>query len=592
MALSVDTVGNGAKCDENESPLGKRKSELISPSSRRTTTTSSIAQAQHHRGPLFDVNSNPEKASSATTATPSKPHRSTPPTPTRTSLPPPYSANKFNSTNNKFKLPSSRQQHVAVPSKDEIQATDEKQASVNQLSEWLATESARKKKKPPMHRPLSSSSPTPLRFLAKPLHKKSDVQATNSKAASVKTLSSWMNDGDPFSQKKVRTIRSGHKVIAKSRIFEKEGASIIVRKECDIRAGSVRGKSAWLSEAFKSEGGEEKLPQPLMEKKIRPYQCKPKESTPVKELKSVRDKKEWLSNAFKKGGEKEAQQQLQHSIIHQTKSFDVNNDATTPGIRKCASTDDGTTHHIMIQQTKSCDGMRPPPSSASVTSSSSERQHNVVRLYQSTPKKGEDEKSPEETLKTVHDKQAWLSSAFKKPISGSATTVNGKEDAEEKILMEAPLIIEKEKSVDEKSLDKPVVRATKTNETVSDGSEKDKLSVADRAKWDRAKWPYKKGEEKSAEKTSKTVHDKQAWSSSALKKQSGSATANGKEEDTEEKKLIEAPLNNIVKKSVDEKSLAKHVVEATKTKLAVSDASERDKMSVADRAKWLRGAFK
>ena len=93
-------------------------------------------------------------------------------------------------------------------------------------------------------------------------------------------------DGDPFQQKKVRTIRSGHNVIVKSRIFEKEGASLTVRKECVIRAGSVNKKSAWLSEAFKSEGGEEK-PQSLLEKKIRPYQYKPKESTSVKELKSV-----------------------------------------------------------------------------------------------------------------------------------------------------------------------------------------------------------------------------------------------------------------------------------------------------------------
>ena len=49
---------------------------------------------------------------------------------------------------------------------------------------------------------------------------------------------------DPFQQKKVRTIRSGTKVIAKSRIFEKDQNVKIT--DCNIKMGSVEERQAWL----------------------------------------------------------------------------------------------------------------------------------------------------------------------------------------------------------------------------------------------------------------------------------------------------------------------------------------------------------
>ncbi|KAL7531144.1 hypothetical protein ACHAXR_003868, partial [Thalassiosira sp. AJA248-18] len=323
MALSINAAidsNANAECDENESPLsplGKRKSDRISPDANAA-----------NRGPLFEVSANHEKAASTNetlSSTPSKAYK-TPPSPLRTSLPPlsasrfsiNSSANKFNSSAGKFK---------PRPTKDEIQATDDKQASVNQLSEWLATESAKKTKRPPIHRPLPNS--TPIQFNAKPRIKKKDVEATDDKRVSVKTLSSWMSN-DPFEQKKVRTIRSGHKIIAKSRIFEKDTA-LAASRQCDIKAGSVCEKQAFLNQAFKHE---DDGAQPLREHKIRPYQQK-KECTPVKELKSVQDKKEWLSSAFKKSGG-DGEQQQQHNIgtptIHQTKSFEHHTRGTPSAI--------------------------------------------------------------------------------------------------------------------------------------------------------------------------------------------------------------------------------------------------------------------
>jgi hypothetical protein len=69
--------------------------------------------------------------------------------------------------------------------KNEIEASDEKQALVNQISEWLTNETAKKNIKKPR---------------TKPRIKKCDVEATDDKRVSVKTLSSWMSD-DPFEQK-------------------------------------------------------------------------------------------------------------------------------------------------------------------------------------------------------------------------------------------------------------------------------------------------------------------------------------------------------------------------------------------------------
>ena len=75
--------------------------------------------------------------------------------------------------------------------------------------------------------------------------------------------------------------------------------------------------------------------------------------------------------------------------------------------------------HHPINHTNSYDGGM--SGSKSHTTNTFEKQQSVVRLYQKNVK--DDEESPEKTLKSVHDKQAWLSNAFKKPAGGN--TVGG-----------------------------------------------------------------------------------------------------------------------------------------------------------------------
>jgi hypothetical protein len=374
-------------------------------------------------------------------------------------------------------------------SKDQIEATDEKQASVNQLSEWLANEAAKKNKKPPIHRPLSTTSAIhPLRIQAKPRIKKSDVEATDSKRVSVKTLSSWMSD-DPFEQKKgIRTVRTGRNVISKSRAFEKEKETR-PNRQCDIKAGSVEERSAWLSGAFKHDEDDKNSAVLLLEKKvvIRPYQSKPKKDEKEceeNELMSVREKKEWLSKAFKRGSEDDSIHQRKsceeqhHSrgggipVIQQTKSFEMKLDSTTLGKTNSAEYHDS--YAPAINQTKSFEGIGRP----------------VVRLYHKGDEK--DEACPEEALKSVHDKKAWLTNAFMKPTSGvgssqKRSSVGAKEtfckQPNEWEQMIHPVDSNKVTIVDVKPGPPSMKPMTyeKDHTLGIDGA--DKMSVADRAKW-------------------------------------------------------------------------------------------------------------
>ena len=101
MPLAVDVADGGGAEDENASPLGKRKSELISPSSRRPSLRTALASrptASPMRGPLF-VNANPATTPAAVDrhATPSKPrylakHQPRP----SPALPPRSSTDKYN----------------------------------------------------------------------------------------------------------------------------------------------------------------------------------------------------------------------------------------------------------------------------------------------------------------------------------------------------------------------------------------------------------------------------------------------------------------------------------------------------------------
>lgn len=294
--------------------------------------------------------------------------------------------------------------------KDEIEATDEKQASVNQLSEWLANETTKKNKKPPVHhhRPLTTGGQTsnnhPVRFATKPRIKRSDVEATDDKRVSVKTLSSWMSD-DPFEQKKnLRIVRTGHNVIVKSRVFEKD-MELQADRQCDIRPGSVEERLVWLSGAFKHESEEDNVPAAeamVAEKKVRPYLSNPKceelQIEPTLELMSVREKKEWLSNAFKKGGNgvaipqtKSFEENATNNNIHLTKSFGIKYDNTSiVSIVKSATFGDSCVP--TIDATKSIDRI------GRLSTANSFEKQSMVHLNELDENKNE--VRPEEALKS------------------------------------------------------------------------------------------------------------------------------------------------------------------------------------------------
>ncbi|KAL3827239.1 hypothetical protein ACHAXA_004714 [Cyclostephanos tholiformis] len=448
MALSINVAVGASNCDENESPQVRNS---ISKADQAMTATGATGACAAHAA--------------------------------RASVPslPVAASNKHSGINKYSKFKSIQL------SKDQIEATDEKQASVNQLSEWLANEAAKKNRKPPIHRPLSTTPAIhPLRIQAKPRIKKSDVEATDSKRVSVKTLSSWMSD-DPFEQKKgIRTARTGRNVIAKSRVFEKE-KEMRADRQCDIKVGSVEERSAWLSGAFKHDGDEKHAAASLLEKKavIRPYQSKLKQNEKQceeNELMSVREKKEWLSKAFKKGSGGDTIHQTKsfdeqhHSrggatpAIQQTKSFETKNNGTTPTTTKFAEADDS--YNLAINQTKSLDGIGRP----------------VVRLYHKDD--AHDESCPEEELKSVHDKQAWLTNAFKKPSGGVGRSHQGSSMGAREIVCKQPNgnVIYSVDSNQDSSMSiaagPPSVNPAMEGKSYAlevDGA--DKMSVADRARW-------------------------------------------------------------------------------------------------------------
>lgn len=490
MALSINAAVFASNCDENESPqvFSKRKSASISPSCGHpvAVTSSSTTAATIHRGPLSDLHptSKVEKAMTIAVAAPAACAGPS----ARPSLPAAAANKSTVRTYNKFKS--------LQLSKEEIEATDEKQASVNQLSGWLANEAAKKNKKPSIHRPqaATSSNQHPMRFQAKPRIKKEDVEATDSKRVSVKTLSSWMSD-DPFEQKKVRTVRTGSNVIAKSRVFEKE-KEMRADRQCDIRAGSVEERSAWLSGAFKHEGDENGVAVTSAQEKkvVRPYQAKPKRDekpSDENELMSVSDKKEWFSKAFKKGGEGTAIQETnsfeEHHhprggatpAIHLTKSFGTKHDNPAPGKTESATADDMCVP--TINQAKSFDGIRRQPTLNSF-------QKDVVRLYQKDG--GDDEARPE----SVHDKQAWLSSAFKKPMGSVVGSHHGTTAVAKDIFRKQPnpvgeqmihTVDSDKDSIMDGAADPPSATKLMTNDKshAPGVDDIDKMSVADRAKW-------------------------------------------------------------------------------------------------------------
>lgn len=408
MSLSIDTVAEPVQTDENESPLGKRKPETPSETCR-SGKRSPLSVVKPHDATL----NSPVKTE---TSTPLKPCASAKKSAT------PYSSSKF----------------IPRVSKEEVEATDEGRASVNKLSAWLASESAKKAKKPPTIVP----APNPVRFRMKPKINKEDVEATDDKRVSVKTLSAWISD-DPFEQKKLRHIRSGVRVINKSRAFEPDKKKIDVQ----VEAGSVHERQAWLSGAFKHE--DERPPIIHKEKApvVRAYQNKPKPDSPDKSLMSVNEKKQWLNNAFKKNDDS----------IHPAKSFDSMTGA--PRILTCSSADYSKekVEYPSISQPASFDGATCAPIGSK----------SPIRLYKKTEAEVE---SADSCLKTVHDKQEWLANAFKKaqPIQKASPVCQAKEVKVEAVAPVAP-----EKSCEAKG---------RNDEEEREHGE-DAVSVADRAKW-------------------------------------------------------------------------------------------------------------
>lgn len=615
MVLSINVAAAAAadatKCDENSSPL-KRKSDLISPSVAAAACTTSNEVV---RCPLSEINAisehdgNTAKVAVNETTRPSTTSKFLTTKSTSTAATSTYSAIKCN----KFKS------QIHRPSKDEIEATNEKQATVNQLSEWLANEASKKNKKVPIidRPPLSASDINYLRFQNKPRIKKADVEATDNKRVSVKTISSWMSD-DPFEQKKVRTIRTGHKIIAKSRVFEMDTA-VMASRQCDIKVGSVEEKSAWLSGAFKHEGtaGEDsKIVSATSssfsaEKKVvRPYQIKTaKKEDAENELKSVKEKKEWLSNAFAKKGSDSSSSAMSHQTksnewhpIQQTQSHDANHniiDSTTPDIVKSASAD-ASQHVPSIYSTKSYD-------------------------YH------EEESTIENELKSVKDKQEWLSNAFNKKSSEMSGAVVGRHSQPSEMQhprrerttptpslyqnksfemnsgSNAPSIT-KSRSADDNSQHVPIIHRTQ----IIDGSSRSRPSSTTTASIEKNRGDvvslYQKdvNEEISSEKTTlRSVKDKQAWLSSAFKAPASSKVqemTGGVSTKQQQPKgvIISGAAVVVADKSTGAPRTTIHnpmerqstVANAKPHDETTNHEENLEKMTVAERAMWLKMAFK
>jgi len=76
-----------------------------------------------------------------------------------------------------------------------------------------------------------------------------DIQATDNANASVEKLAQWLIN-DPFHKQKPLVIRKGNNIIQKSRIFEKDMSNIIVKERDNFRPGTVSQGKIWLMNAF------------------------------------------------------------------------------------------------------------------------------------------------------------------------------------------------------------------------------------------------------------------------------------------------------------------------------------------------------
>lgn len=145
---------------------------------------------------------------------------------------------------------------------------------------------------------------TPIRL--KPKFQEDDVKATNEGYKSVAKLSAWLAD-DPTKTKKVRQIRRGANVIAKSKTFDKGLADMII-EDLNIPTGLVRNAQKLLLESsmmseFTDDNDDEKsfwpgdlLPSQTPSTLSHSHRDNFETSSAV----CVSDKKAWLQSAFKK----------------------------------------------------------------------------------------------------------------------------------------------------------------------------------------------------------------------------------------------------------------------------------------------------
>ena len=147
------------------------------------------------------------------------------------------------------------------------------------------------------------STPVRLRIKATPSE---DVQATNEGYASVAKLSKWLAD-DPTSTKKVKQLRRGANIIAKSRKFDKVLANAEI--EHVIPRNCVTRSKILLQHALSNDDGDhmDTLHDTLNTDGMINATQPTKTTTPdwmklgTTASLSVSDKKQWLSNAFHNG---------------------------------------------------------------------------------------------------------------------------------------------------------------------------------------------------------------------------------------------------------------------------------------------------
>lgn len=167
--------------------------------------------------------------------------------------------------------------------------------------------------KPMAPRPIGSSGAgchhpysTPIRI--KPKIDSNEVQATNEGYASVAKLSAWLAD-DPTRTKKVKQIRRGANILAKSRTFDKGLANVIIEQN-NIQQGNVGSRKKWLegihassSTAFAASAVDASENSAYDdETSVATGLDWPGRSVVDKDCSSVvnvSSKKEWLANAFK-----------------------------------------------------------------------------------------------------------------------------------------------------------------------------------------------------------------------------------------------------------------------------------------------------